>query len=219
MKLDSLEALFLQELKDLYSAENQLVKALPKMAKAASSEALRTAFQEHLEVTRNQVERLNKVFEYLEVPPKGVKCLAMEGLIAEGKELLEAEADAAVLDAALIAAAQKIEHYEISGYGTLRTWASLLGYEEVETLLQETLDEEKEADEALTELAETVINLEAEGGEAEEGEAEEDFDESEEPEEMAGDVLQRATETPPAPKKTGNRPAAKAPTSKGRNRK
>lgn len=219
MKLESLEQLFLQELKDLYNAENQLVKALPKMAKAASSEALRAAFQEHLDVTRNQVERLNKVFEYLEIPARGVKCLAMEGLIAEGKELLEAEAEAAVLDAALIAAAQKIEHYEISSYGTLRTWASLLGYEEVETLLQETLDEEKEADDALTELAETVINIEAEGAEGEEEEVEEDFDESEEPEDMAQDVLERATETPPPPKKVANRPATKTPTSKGRNRK
>lgn len=161
MKLASLHDLFVDELKDLYGAENQILKALPKMAKAASSEDLVDAFESHLKETEGQVERLEKICQDLGVSPKGKKCKAMEGLIEEGKELMEQEADPHVMDAALIAAAQKVEHYEMAGYGCARTFARLLGLEEAADLLQETLDEEGATDEKLTELAESVINAEA----------------------------------------------------------
>src|SRR6266478_476665 len=157
MKLGSLQDLYLEELKDLYSAENQLIKALPKMAKAASSAELRTAFEDHLEETRGQVERLERIFKKLDASPKGKKCKAMEGLIEEGKEVMEEDAEAAILDAALIGAAQRVEHYEMAGYGCARTYARLLGYEDAAELLQETLNEEGAADKKLTELAETII--------------------------------------------------------------
>jgi len=165
MKLASLDDLLVSELKDLYSAENQLLKALPKMAKAASNAELKAAFTEHLEVTRNQVERLNQVFEELGASPRGKKCKAMEGLIEEGKELMGEDAEPSVMDAALIAAAQRVEHYEIAGYGCVRTFAQHLGLDRVAKLLEETLDEEKEADQTLTDLAESVINVEAEAEE------------------------------------------------------
>lgn len=170
MALDSLHDLYVDELKDLYNAENQLLKALPRMAKAASSEDLKAAFTEHLEVTRGQVERLDQIFAELGVSPKGKKCQAMEGLVEEGKEVMEEDGDPSVIDAALIAAAQRVEHYEMAGYGCVRTFATLLGYEDAAALLQETLDEEGEADKKLTELAETVINVEAEEAEEEEEE-------------------------------------------------
>ena len=162
MALESLHDLYVEELRDLYNAENQLLKALPRMAKAASHEDLRAAFTEHLEVTRGQVERLDRIFKELGEKPTGKKCKAMEGLIAEGKEILEEDAEPAVLDAALIAAAQKVEHYEMAGYGCVRTFARRLGYDRAAGLLQETLDEEGEADKTLTELAETIINPDAE---------------------------------------------------------
>ena len=168
MALNSLHDLYVDELKDLYNAENQLLKALPKMAKAASSPELMTAIEEHLEVTKGQVQRLEKIFAELDVSPKGKKCKAMEGLIEEGKEVMEEDGVASVLDAALIASAQRVEHYEMAGYGCVRTFANLLGYEKAAKLLQETLNEEGEADQRLTELAETVINIEAEDCEAEE---------------------------------------------------
>jgi len=161
MKLNSLQDLLIDELKDLYSAENQLTKALPKMAKAAASEELRTAFEEHLAETETQVERLDKVFEQLEATGRGKKCKAMAGLIEEGKEIIDEDAEDAVKDAALIGAAQKVEPYEIAAYGTARTHAELLGLHEVVSLLQETLDEEAAADEKLTKIAES-INIEAE---------------------------------------------------------
>jgi ferritin-like metal-binding protein YciE len=161
MKLESLHDLYVDELKDLYSAEHQLLVALPKMAKAASAPELQTAFEDHLKETRDQVERLEKIFKKLKTSPKGKKCKAMEGLIEEGKEVLGAEGEPAVLDAALIAAAQRVEHYEMAGYGCVRTFARLLGYEEAVDLLQETLDEEGAANQKLTDLAETVINVEA----------------------------------------------------------
>jgi ferritin-like metal-binding protein YciE len=167
MKLGSLQELYVEELKDLYSAENQLLKALPKMAKAASSPKLRTAFEDHLEQTKRQVERLEKIFKKLNASPKGKKCKAMEGLIEEGDELMTEKANPGVLDAALIAAAQRVEHYEIAGYGCVRTLAQLFGYEDAADLLQETLDEEGAADKKLTELAETVINVEANEAERE----------------------------------------------------
>jgi ferritin-like metal-binding protein YciE len=159
MQLGSLHDLYVDELKDLYNAENQLLKALPKMAKAASAPELRTAFEGHLEETKEQVRRLEKIFKRLEASPKGKKCKAMEGLIEEGKEVMD-DAHPPVLDAALIAAAQRVEHYEMAGYGCVRTFARLLGYEDAAELLQETLDEEGAADKKLTELAETIINFE-----------------------------------------------------------
>jgi len=137
------------------------LKALPKMAKAASSTNLQKGFQDHLQQTQTQVERLEKIFADLGKSPKGKKCEAMEGLLKEGAELLEAEAEPSVLDAALIAAAQRVEHYEIAGYGCARTYAKLLGHDEATTLLQQTLDEEKRTDVKLTELAVSSINTEA----------------------------------------------------------
>ena len=165
MALRTLEDLFVKELKDLYSAEKQILKDLPKMAKAASSEKLREGFEEHREQTEGHVERLEKIFESLGKPSRGVKCAAMEGIIEEGKELLEEDADESVMDAALIAAAQRVEHYEIAAYGTVRTLARMLGNSEAEELLQQTLDEEKQTDEKLTELAESEVNVAAQGGE------------------------------------------------------
>jgi ferritin-like metal-binding protein YciE len=161
MKLESLEDLFVDELKDLYNAENQLIKALPKMAKAASSDELRSAFQEHLEQTKEHVNRLEKVFKELNCSPKGKKCRAMEGLIEEGSERLDGDSDGAVKDAALIAAAQRVEHYEIAGYGCVRTYAEQLGHTEAANLLQQTLEEEGAADKKLTHLAEGIINQQA----------------------------------------------------------
>jgi ferritin-like metal-binding protein YciE len=174
MSLNSLHDLYVDELKDLYNAENQLLKALPRMAKKASAPELKAAFTEHLEVTRKQVERLDQIFEGLGVSPKGKKCKAMEGLVEEGKEIMEEDGEDAVIDAALIAAAQRVEHYEMAGYGCVRTFANLLGYEDAAALLQETLDEEGEADKKLTELAETIINVDAEEADDEEAEDEEE---------------------------------------------
>ena len=164
MKIESLNELLAEELKDIYSAEKQLLRAMPKMAKKATSPELKTALQEHLEVTQRQVERLEQVFESLGKPAKAKTCKAMQGLIEEATEIMEEDADDAVLDAGIIAAAQKVEHYEIASYGTVRTWARLCGEEEAANLLQETLDEEGEADQRLTELAERVVNPEAEDG-------------------------------------------------------
>jgi ferritin-like metal-binding protein YciE len=161
VKLDSLQKLYVEELRDLYSAENQILKALPKMAKAASASELQAAFKEHLEQTKGQVQRLEQIFETLGKSPKGKTCKAMEGLVAEGEELMGEDADPEVLDAGLIAAAQRVEHYEIAGYGTVRTYAQLLGDEEAAGLLQETLDEEGQTDQKLSQLAESLINPQA----------------------------------------------------------
>jgi ferritin-like metal-binding protein YciE len=152
--------LFVQELKDLYNAENQLVKALPKMAKAATDPELQRAFQNHLTETINQVKRLEQIGAQMEIEPKGKKCKAMEGLIQEGREAIDEYEDDNVRDAALIAAAQRVEHYEIAGYGCARTFAKLLGYDDAAELLQATLDEEGNADKILTSIAEN-INVEA----------------------------------------------------------
>jgi ferritin-like metal-binding protein YciE len=160
MSLTSLADLFLTELKDIYDAEKQILKALPKMAKATESEELRAAIDEHHTVTEKQVERLEQVFEMLGKPARGKKCAAMVGLLKEGSELLKEEAEPAVLDAAIIAAAQKVEHYEIASYGTLATFAKILGYHDAKELLGQTLDEEKETDENLTNLA-ARINYDA----------------------------------------------------------
>ena len=165
-----LQELLVDELKDLYSAENQILKALPKMAKEATNEELKAAFEQHLEQTEEQISRLDRIFEELGEKSKGHKCKAMAGLIEEGKELMEEDADEDVMDAGLICAAQKVEHYEIATYGCLRTYAEMLGFDEQADLLQETLDEEKTTDEKLTEIAESTINVEAAEEEAEEQE-------------------------------------------------
>jgi ferritin-like metal-binding protein YciE len=167
--MSDLRETFIEELKDLYDAEKQLVKALPKMAKAAEHEELKAAFEEHLEQTQTHVERLEKVFEAFEETAKGKKCKAMQGLVEEGEDVIKEEQG----DAALICAAQKVEHYEIASYGSLRTWAEMLGEDEAVDLLQETLDEEKETDERLTEIAEDAANPEEAEGESEEQESEE----------------------------------------------
>jgi ferritin-like metal-binding protein YciE len=161
VKLQTLEDLLVKELRDLYSAEKQMIRALPKMAKACSSEALREALHEHLEVTKEQAARLEQIFEQLGVSSRGPKCEAMEGLIAEGEELLEQDGTPTVMDAGIISAAQRVEHYEMAGYGSARTFARLLGHDEMAETLQKTLDEEGDADEKLTELAESEINVEA----------------------------------------------------------
>ena len=164
MPAHTLHDLLIETLRDTYNAEKQLVKALPKMAKAANSDELRAAFEDHLDVTRGQVTRLEKAFKELGAAVRGKQCVAMEGLIEEGKELMEEDHDPEVLDAGLIAAAQKVEHYEIAAYGTMRTWAEMLGHTRAAQLFQETLDEESEADEKLSELATTTVNVEAEDG-------------------------------------------------------
>jgi ferritin-like metal-binding protein YciE len=161
MKLQTLQDLFVHELKDLYSAETQLVKALPKMAKAATNEDLRSGFEEHLEQTKNHVARLEQIAESREFKLTGHKCKAMEGLITEGSELISEDAEDTVRDAGLIGAAQRVEHYEIAAYGTARALATCLGYDEAASLLGETLAEEKATDEKLTELAESAINDDA----------------------------------------------------------
>ncbi len=168
MELSSLEDLFTDELKDLYSAETQLTKALPKMAKAATSKELKAGFEKHLKQTEGHVERLEQICEKLGVSPKGKKCKAMEGLIKESAEVIEEDAEPDVKDAALIAAAQRVEHYEIAGYGCVRTYAKLLGNNSAMKLLQQTLDEEGDTDKTLTKLAE-AINVQAkEPGDGEE---------------------------------------------------
>ena len=156
-----LEELLIDELKDIYSAENQIVKALPKMVKAASSPELKRAFERHLEETRRQVERLDQIGQALDTKLTGKKCKGMEGLIEEGKELIEEDLDDNAKDAGLIGAAQKVEHYEIAAYGTARTHAELLGFAKAAKLLQQTLDEEGATDKKLTQLAESIINVEA----------------------------------------------------------
>lgn len=161
MKLDTLQKLYTDELRDLYNAENQLLKALPKMAKAASSEDLKDAFDKHLEQTKGHVKRLEQVFEALGEKPKGKTCRAMKGLIEEGSEILKEDGEDSVIDAGIIVAAQKVEHYEIAGYGSVRTFAHLLGQNKAAELLQTTLDEESETNELLNRLAEGVVNPEA----------------------------------------------------------
>jgi ferritin-like metal-binding protein YciE len=163
MSKNSLKELYVEELKDLFSAENQLTKALPKMARAASSNELRQGFEEHLEQTRGHVERLQQIFEQLGEKATGKKCLGMEGLIKEGAETMGEDFEDALMDAALISAAQRVEHYEIAGYGSVIAYADLLGESEQASLLRETLEEEKETDEKLTELAKE-INAEAQQG-------------------------------------------------------
>ena len=161
MKITTLDDVLIDELKDLYSAENQLIKALPKMAKASKSDDLRQAFEKHLEQTRLHVERIEEICGDLKIKPRGRKCVGMEGLIEEGREVLETHSDPVPLQAALIGAAQRVEHYEIAAYGTARAHAKQLGYLKAVDLLGKTLAEEKQADELLTKLAENRINVKA----------------------------------------------------------
>lgn len=168
MEMESLKELYIDELKDLYSAEKQLVKALPKMAKNATNPELKEAFTTHLHETEGHVERLEQIFEMLGERPGGKKCKGMEGLVEEAKELLEEDATEEVLDAGMISKAQHVEHYEMAGYGTVRTYARLLGLDDQADLLQETLDEEGHANELLTQIAESSVNIEAETGSEEE---------------------------------------------------
>jgi ferritin-like metal-binding protein YciE len=164
MPKDSLRELYIDELKDLYNAETQVVKALPKMAKAASNDQLRQAFEEHLRQTSEHVSRLEQIFETLEEKPSGKKCLGMEGLVKEGSETMKEDYPNEIKDAAIIGAAQRVEHYEMAGYGTVRAFAELLGETEHVSLLQETLNEEKQADEKLTQLAEEINASAAQAG-------------------------------------------------------
>ena len=171
--LESLSDLLHDELKDIYDAEKQLTKALPKLAKKATSEELRQAFEEHLQQTEQHIERLEQAFEQLGLPARGKPCEAMKGLIKEGQEMIGEAEDDATRDALMIASAQKVEHYEIASYGSARTWANLLGKTEVASLLEETLEEEKETDKRLTSIADGIVNPEAaQGGRGEEEEEE-----------------------------------------------
>lgn len=172
MEHNALKELYVDELKDIYNAENQLVKALPKMAKAATSDDLRTGFEEHLEQTRGHVQRLEQIFKALDEKPTGKKCKGMEGLVAEGQEMMDEDFEDDVMDAALISAAQRVEHYEIAAYGTVRTYAELLGEDQAVTLLEQTLEEEKETDQKLSDLA-SDINVKAMGDASEEDSSEE----------------------------------------------
>jgi len=164
MKMKTLQDLLQHELKDLFSAEKLITKALPKMIKACTNEELREGLQNHLEETEQQISRLEEIFEKLDMPSRGMKCEAMEGLIEEGKKALEEDMEDQVRDAAIIAACQRVEHYEMAGYGCARTFAQQLGHDEVAELLQQTLDEEKAADEKLTQIAMQAVNEAAAAG-------------------------------------------------------
>ncbi len=164
-KEKTLADLFEDTLKDIYYAENKIVKALPKMAKAAVSDELRAAFEKHLRQTEGQITRLEKVFKVIEVGPRGKKCEAIEGIIEEGSEIMQEFKHTPALDAGLVSAAQAVEHYEIARYGTLKRWAEQLGFDEAATLLDATLEEEKATDAALTELADTAVNQRAQAAE------------------------------------------------------
>ncbi|MDB4879196.1 MAG: hypothetical protein JWL60_642 [Gemmatimonadetes bacterium] len=162
MPMENLQELYVEELKDLYSAENQILKGMPRMIKAATNPALKRAFTKHEKQTREQVKRLERICKSLGEKPTGKKCVGMEGLLEEAKDLIKEKPAKEVLDAGLIAAAQHVEHYEMAGYGTCRTWARLLGYQAQADLLQKTLDEEQQTDLDLTALAEAMVNMAAE---------------------------------------------------------
>ncbi len=178
MSADNLREALVEEIKDLYNAEKQLVKALPKMAKGASSDELREAFESHLDETEGQVTRLERVFELLDEKPRGKHCAGMAGIVEEGSEKLQEDMEESVLDACLIASAQKVEHYEIGAYGTAIAWAEALGLTEVAQILNETLSEEKAADEKLSALAESGINEAATAGESADDMEDEDEEEA-----------------------------------------
>jgi len=160
MKLENLQQLFVKELRDLYDAENQITEALPKMIDAAQNAELKSALQEHLQVTKQQISRLEQIFQKLNQKPTGETCKGMKGVIKEGDEIVSGGGDPSTVDAGIISAAQRVEHYEMAGYGTVRTYAQLLGHEDMARLLQQTLDEEEEADQKLSEIASNV-NVEA----------------------------------------------------------
>ena len=164
MQLDSLQELYVEQLRDIYNAEQQILKALPKMAKVVSHRELQRAFTQHEKQTQRQVQRLERIFKELGERPTGKKCKGMEGLIAEGQELIKEKPEPEVLDAGLISAAQRVEHYEIAGYGTARTFARRLGHERAAELLQRTLDEEGNTDHRLTAIAEGMVNRDAQQG-------------------------------------------------------
>jgi ferritin-like metal-binding protein YciE len=170
MSMDNLQDLYVEELKDLYSAENQILKGMPRMIKAATHPQLKRAFTKHEKQTREQVKRLERICKSLGEKPTGKKCVGMEGLLEEAKDLIKEKPQADVLDAGLISAAQHVEHYEMAGYGTCRTWARLLGYEAHADLLQKTLDEEQQTDLDLTALAESIVNVDAEEAEGDDEE-------------------------------------------------
>ncbi len=160
MKLENLQQLFVKELRDLYDAESQITDALPKMIEAASHPELKNALQEHLQVTKRQISRLDRIFQTMQEKPTGETCKGMKGLLKEGSDIVSAGGDPSTVDAGIISAAQRVEHYEMAGYGTVRTYAELLGKQEFAKLLQETLDEEKQADKALSEIA-SGVNVES----------------------------------------------------------
>lgn len=160
LKLENLQQLFVKELRDLYDAENQITEALPKLINASTHSELKSALQQHLQVTREQVNRLDRIFRMLNEKPTGETCKGMKGVIKEGDEILSSGGDASTVDAGIIAAAQRVEHYEMAGYGTVRTYAQLLGQNEMARLLQQTLSEEEEADRKLSQIANSV-NVEA----------------------------------------------------------
>jgi ferritin-like metal-binding protein YciE len=161
MKLESLHELFLTELRDMYDAEHQIVKALPKMIDKAAHPELKAAFNEHLEQTQNQVTRLEQVFESLGEKAKAEKCKGMKGILEEGEDLAGESGDPAAVDAGIISSAQKVEHYEIASYGTLCSWAEMMGHQRELQLLRQNLEEEKAADQKLTQLAERMVNVDA----------------------------------------------------------
>jgi ferritin-like metal-binding protein YciE len=163
-RLDNLQDLFVQELKDLYNAERQIQDALPKMSEKASHQELKSALDEHLRITGEHVRRLEQIFDTLQESPTGMKCKGMEGIIDESKDLMKQDGDSSVRDAGIIGQAQRVEHYEISGYGTARTYAERLGFGEAARMLQQTLQEEEEADKRLTSIAEQIVNPDAQQG-------------------------------------------------------
>ena len=208
MHQNELKELYVEELKDIYNAETQLVKALPKMAKASRSEELRLGFEEHLEQTKGHVKRLEQIFSALGEKPAGKKCKGMEGLIAEGQEMMNDDFEDEALDAGLISAAQRVEHYEIAAYGTVRTYANILGEDEAASLLEETLEEEKETDQKLTQLAEQ-INVQA-AGESGTDEAEEEREEGEESDETGEAVESESRSSARSTPRRGKSRAARA---------
>ncbi|HTE44884.1 MAG TPA: ferritin-like domain-containing protein [Gemmatimonadaceae bacterium] len=209
MELDTLRDLYIDELKDLYSAEKQLLKALPKMAKNATDPRLKKAFTDHLDETAGHVERLEEIFESLEASPRGKKCVGMEGLIEEAQELIGEDAEESVLDAGLISKAQHVEHYEIAGYGTVRTYATILGETRHAELLQETLDEEANADTLLTELAESSINVDAVTGDEEVDEEAEQATGRGEREVRRGVAVERGKKASPGQGSSRRRPTSR----------
>jgi len=212
MSAENLREALVEEIRDLYNAEKQLVKALPKMAKGAESDELRDAFEKHLEETEGQVTRLERVFELLDEKPRGKHCAGMAGIVEEGSEKLQEDIEGSVLDAVLIASAQKVEHYEIGAYGTAIAWAGALGLTEVCDVLNETLEEEKAADEKLSALAESGINQAATAGESE-GEEMEEMDEEDEAE--ATSRATRRQEQPQASATSRSASASKSARARG----